>query len=79
MFMAGEALAVGIATQMPKKFPSDVAAPDTATLPHSHPDDPTGWFLLILFGLALVLGPGLIGAWLLVSASRSARGRRLRA
>ena len=77
MFMAGEALAVGIATQMPKKFPSDAPAPDTATLPHSHRDGPSGWLLVVLVGLALVLGPGLIGSWMLLRASRPARGPRL--
>jgi hypothetical protein len=35
MFAAGEALALGIATQMPKQFPADAPAPDTATDPRS--------------------------------------------
>ena len=33
MFMTGEALALAIATQFPDLFPTDAAAPDTATMP----------------------------------------------
>ena len=33
MFMTGEALALAIATQFPDLFPTDSAAPDTATFP----------------------------------------------
>jgi hypothetical protein len=56
MFDAGEALAQGIATQMPDKFPSDAAAPDTATLPHGHAAEPVGsWAAIVVAGVVLAL------------------------
>jgi hypothetical protein len=54
MFAAGEALAIGIATQMPKKFPSDAEAPDTATLPGS-PAAPLGALALIVVTVVVLL------------------------
>jgi hypothetical protein len=55
MFEAGEALAIGIATQQPKKFPTDAAAPDTATLPDSHPESLPTLGLLLVIGLAVAI------------------------
>jgi hypothetical protein len=69
MFALGEALAVGIATQMPKKFPSDAAAPDTATLPDEQAPLP-GSEAALLVGVMLVL----IGV-VLVGATRAVRVR----
>jgi hypothetical protein len=57
MFMTGEALALAIATQFPDLFPTDAAAPDTATLPHRHvqPVDGRVVMFVLLLG-ALVAG-----------------------
>jgi hypothetical protein len=54
MFAAGEALAIGIATQMPEKFPADAEAPDTATLPEPRPEVPPGVVAFLVLALAVV-------------------------
>lgn len=55
MFAAGEALASGIAAQMPDKFPADAELPDTATLPHPHASRDGTWTVaLALAGIAIV-------------------------
>jgi hypothetical protein len=68
MFMAGEALAIGIATQMPDKFPDDVAVPDTGTDPHAGHDGPPNQAMIVdalalVLGLLLAAGVGLGTAW----------------
>lgn len=70
MFMAGEALALGIATHLPELFPADAAAPDTATLPHRHGLPIEAAVVVIVLGLAALWA-------LLLRSSRSARGRPL--
>jgi hypothetical protein len=71
MFAAGEALAQGIATQMPKKFPADAPAPDTATEPTRASERPAIWPAIIF----LCLGVLAIGT---VAVSSAALARRLR-
>ena len=60
MFTVGEALAIGIATQMPKKFPADSVAPSTDTDPHAGHGggDWTRWLvpLVLAAGVALIVG-----------------------
>jgi hypothetical protein len=56
MFMTGEALALAIATQFPDLFPTDAAAPDTATVPDHHGEAGIDLILLGILGAALALG-----------------------
>jgi hypothetical protein len=72
MFAAGEALALGIATQMPEKFPADAPAPDTATMSHSHGETRINLILWALLVPALALG-----IVILLRAPSAARGGRL--
>ncbi|HET9852824.1 MAG TPA: hypothetical protein VFP56_09990 [Candidatus Limnocylindrales bacterium] len=69
MFDAGEALATGIAGQMPDKFPSDVAAPATDAMA-GHGMEALPLLLVVLTALA----GAATGAWAL--RPRSLRGRR---
>jgi len=55
MFMTGEALALGIATQFPDLFPTDAAAPDTATVPHRHAQPIDGWLVAFVLGVAALV------------------------
>ena len=76
MFTAGEALAIGIATQMPDAFPADVPAPDTDTDPHAGPGDAPNraivvGVLALLIGLALA--PGVV-LWIAYRRQRDHRG-----
>ena len=73
MFMAGEALAVGIASQMPELFPADAPAPDTATMSDHHGGPGITVILLALLGPALALGIAM-----LMRTSRAAPGGRPR-
>ena len=67
MFTAGEALALGIATQFPEKFPADAPAPNTATEPEGAPDVAAlavfavGLGVVLLAIVALLAWPGLRG------------------
>ena len=70
MFMAGEALATGIAAQFPKKFPANAGLPDTATVGPS--DSGPARQPLVVLGLLLGLGIVLVAA-----ARGAARGSRL--
>ena len=61
MFEAGEALAIGIATQMPKMFPTDAAAPATDTDAHAgHQEEgaANGWQTALILIIAGVLALG---------------------
>jgi hypothetical protein len=71
MFAAGEALAVGIATQMPGKFPADAPAPDTATMSDNHGE--TGINVILVALLIPTLALGIV----ILLRARSARGGRL--
>jgi hypothetical protein len=63
MFAAGEALAIGIATQMPEKFPADAPAPDTAALASPGGELPLGALAFMVLGLALAVAAVLLGPW----------------
>jgi len=54
MFTAGEALATGIAQQLPDKFPATAGAPATDALPgeHAHASAPPAAILMVASGLA---------------------------
>jgi hypothetical protein len=67
MFMTGEALALAIATQFPDLFPTDAAAPDTATLPHRHVQPVDGTVVMFV----LVLGALVAGLLLRFSPARA--------
>jgi hypothetical protein len=68
MFDAGEALAIGIATQKPDQFPSDAAAPATNMDPHAGHDQATGaWLPWVLLG---ILGILLLGTLVLARTRR---------
>jgi hypothetical protein len=69
MFAAGEALALGIATQLPDQFPADAPAPDTATAPS--PAGAAG----IIFATVILLGLTL-GAVATATVARRATVRR---
>ena len=70
MFTAGEALALGIATQMPGKFPADAPAPNTSTAPEPAPN--VGMVVAAVVGLGLALL-----AIIALLAWPGRRGRRL--
>jgi hypothetical protein len=72
MFAAGEALAQGIATQMPKKFPADAPAPDTATEPMRASEPAAIWLAII----AVCVGVLAIGALAVPPAALARRLRR---
>ena len=62
MFTVGEALAIGIATQMPMKFPADSVAPSTDTDPHAGHGvgDWTGWLVACLLTIVALLVIGMV-------------------
>ena len=71
MFTAGEALATGLAEQMPDMFPADAPAPATDALPEPHVHG-TGFPVAVLLVLAvLIAGTALVGAVLVAAARRS--------
>jgi hypothetical protein len=55
MFDAGEALAIGIATQMPDRFPADAIAPATDMDPHAGHASMDGWLPWLLVGVITLL------------------------
>jgi hypothetical protein len=73
MFAAGEAIAIGIATQMPDRFPSKAKAPDTATLPGPRGEASNAPAVII----ALVVSFTVVFALVVVERrTRIARGQR---
>jgi hypothetical protein len=56
MFMVGESLATGIATQLPKKFPAHAAVPDTATGPMGTTHRERGFPIALILIVAAIAG-----------------------
>jgi hypothetical protein len=69
--MVGEALAIGIATQLPDKFPSTVHVPATDTDTERGTAAPPGLELIVTFAAITLLA----GAVLFAGTGRTARSR----